>query len=57
LVAAYGDDEAIQLGVGLFEVRAGPGIEAANGDTTWSSSPAFTAFCKHFLDMSLCGFL
>jgi hypothetical protein len=32
---AYGDDEAISLGVGLYEVRAGPGIEAAKGDTTW----------------------
>jgi hypothetical protein len=32
---AYGDDEAISLGVGLYEVRAGPGIEAARGDTTW----------------------
>ena len=23
------------MGVGLYEVRAGPGIEAAKGDTTW----------------------
>jgi len=34
-MAAYGDDEAITLGVGLYEVREGPGIEAARGDTTW----------------------
>ena len=33
--SAYGDDEAISLGVGLYEVRAGPGIEAAKGDTAW----------------------
>jgi hypothetical protein len=33
--SAYGDDEAISLGVGLYEVREGPGIEAAKGDTTW----------------------
>mmetsp|Transcript_10037 Transcript_10037/g.15701 ORF Transcript_10037/g.15701 Transcript_10037/m.15701 type:complete len:335 (+) Transcript_10037:246-1250(+) len=32
---AYGDNEAISLGVGLYEVRSGPGIEAAKGDTTW----------------------
>jgi len=32
---AYGDEEAVSLGVGLYEVRAGPGIETAQGDHTW----------------------
>lgn len=32
---AYGDEEAVSLGVGLYEVRAGPGIETAQGDQTW----------------------
>jgi len=32
---AYGDQEAVSLGVGLYEVRAGPGIETAQGDHTW----------------------
>lgn len=32
---AYGDAEAVSLGVGLYEVRAGPGIETASGDNTW----------------------
>mmetsp|Transcript_15113 Transcript_15113/g.41254 ORF Transcript_15113/g.41254 Transcript_15113/m.41254 type:complete len:321 (+) Transcript_15113:49-1011(+) len=33
--SAYGDQEAINLGVGLYEVRQGPGIEAAKGDVSW----------------------
>ena len=32
---AYGDEEAIHLGVGLYEVRSGPGIQQQVGDTTW----------------------
>jgi len=32
---AYGDQEAISLGVGLYEVRSGPGIEQQTGDATW----------------------
>ena len=32
---AYGDSEAISLGVGLYEVRSGPGIQQQVGDTTW----------------------
>ena len=32
---AYGDEEAIHLGVGLYEVRSGPGIQQQTGDTTW----------------------
>ena len=32
---SYGDAEAISLGVGLYEVRAGPGIETAAGDLSW----------------------
>ncbi|KAJ1483278.1 hypothetical protein T484DRAFT_1896272 [Baffinella frigidus] len=32
---AYGDEDAISLGVGLYEVRSGPGIEQQQGDMTW----------------------
>eukprot|EP00286_Rhodomonas_abbreviata_P020640 CAMPEP_0181313884 /NCGR_PEP_ID=MMETSP1101-20121128/14503_1 /TAXON_ID=46948 /ORGANISM="Rhodomonas abbreviata, Strain Caron Lab Isolate" /LENGTH=224 /DNA_ID=CAMNT_0023420901 /DNA_START=175 /DNA_END=849 /DNA_ORIENTATION=- len=32
---AYGDQDAINLGVGLYEVRSGPGIEQQVGDMTW----------------------
>lgn len=32
---AYGDKDAISLGVGLYEVRSGPGIEQQVGDMTW----------------------
>jgi len=32
---AYGDQEAINMGVGLYEVREGPGLEASRGDLTW----------------------
>jgi hypothetical protein len=32
---AYGDQDAISLGVGLYEVRSGPGIEQQEGDMTW----------------------
>ncbi|EKX38182.1 hypothetical protein GUITHDRAFT_115727 [Guillardia theta CCMP2712] len=33
--SAYGDHEAISLGVGLYEVRAGPAIGKAVGETSW----------------------
>jgi len=33
--SAYGDREAISLGVGLYEVRAGPAIGKAVGETSW----------------------
>jgi hypothetical protein len=40
--AAYGDDEAISAGIGLYELRRGPGLVKAPGDRTWIKQ----AWCK-----------
>ncbi len=43
--AAYGDDEAISAGIGLYELRRGPGLVKAPGDRTWIKQ----AWCKDAL--------
>ncbi len=40
--AAYGDEEAISAGIGLYELRRGPGLVKAAGDRTWIKQ----AWCK-----------
>ena len=44
-LAAYGDNEAINAGIGLYELRQGPGLIKSHGDKTWIKQ----AWCKDAL--------
>ena len=45
-LAVYGDREAIDAGVGLYELRQGPGLIKSHGDKTWIKQ----AWCKDALN-------
>jgi hypothetical protein len=48
-LAAYGDDDAITAGIGLYELRQGPGLLKANGDKSWIKQ----AWCKDANEASI----